>query len=124
MHHVAGKAVFAEFLAHGSSYAQDIVTNAQALAQYLDKSSFEVMAKERGFTQSHQVLTKHGELMMVRKIAAKLLRMRIITNMNMLQEIQKPCIPADCAWVFKLTRVGMKPNDMKTVAECLKSVAR
>ena len=126
LHHVAGKAVaLAEFLAHGSSYAQDIVTNAQALAQYLDKSGFEVMAKERGFTQSHQVLTKHGEPDDGSgKIAAKLLEdAGIITNMNMLPGDTKAMHPSGLRLgVQELTRVGMKPNDMKTVAECFQRV--
>ncbi len=126
LHHVAGKAVaLAEFLAYGSSYARDIVANAQALAQHLDKSGFEVMAKERGFTQSHQVLTKHGEPDDGSgKIAAKLLEdAGIITNMNMLPGDTKAMNPSGLRLgVQELTRVGMKPHEMKVVAECFQRV--
>ena len=61
LHHVAGKAVaLAEFEEFGTQYAKDIVANAQALAAALAAEGFDVLAEERGYTASHQVLTRHG----------------------------------------------------------------
>ena len=50
----------AEMLAFGKDYAEAVVQNAQALAGALDAEGFTVVAKERGFTQSHIVLLDVG----------------------------------------------------------------
>ncbi|MDA0878273.1 MAG: serine hydroxymethyltransferase, partial [archaeon] len=61
LHHVAGKAVaLAEFEAFGVDYAHDTVANAKALAAALAAEGFDVLAEDRGYTASHQVLTRHG----------------------------------------------------------------
>ena len=61
LHHVAGKVVaMAEFEAHGEQYARDIVANARALGSALAEEGFDVIAEERNFTSSHQILTRHG----------------------------------------------------------------
>jgi glycine hydroxymethyltransferase len=63
LHHVAGKVVaLAEFEAFGQAYAQDIVRNAQTFAQALAAEGFDVLAESRGYTASHQVLTRHGDI--------------------------------------------------------------
>ena len=62
LHHVAGKVVaLAEFQAFGQAYATDIVRNAKAFAESLAAEGFDVLAESRGYTASHQVLTRHGE---------------------------------------------------------------
>lgn len=50
---------FAEHLAFGKAYAKQIVTNARALAAALEQQGFEVFGKERGYTRSHQIFTRH-----------------------------------------------------------------
>ena len=85
LHHVAGKAVaLAEFEAFGAAYAQDTVTNAKALAEALAAEGFDVLAEERGYTASHQVLTRHGETDSGagRTAAALLEEAGIITNIE------------------------------------------
>jgi len=63
LHHVAGKAVaLAEFEEFGTDYAKDIVANAKSLATALAAEGFDVLAEDRGYTASHQVLTRHGEI--------------------------------------------------------------
>ena len=119
LHHVAGKVVaLAEFEAFGKAYASDIVRNAKAFAENLASEGFDVLAESRGYTASHQVLTRHGEIDSgAGALAAKKLeRAGIITNMNML--------PGDSAMtpsglrlgVQELTRVGMGVNEMAEVA--------
>ena len=62
LHHVAGKAVaLAEFEEFGSDYAKDTVANAKALGSALAAEGFDVMAEDRDYTASHQVLTRHGD---------------------------------------------------------------
>ena len=63
LHHVAGKTIaLSEFEEFGHSYAEDIVSNAQALGAALSSEGFDVIAEERGFTASHQVVTRHGDI--------------------------------------------------------------
>lgn len=120
LHHVAGKVVaLAEFEAFGSSYAQDIVKNAQVFAQALAAEGFDVLAESRGYTASHQVLTRHGEIDSGAgaSAAALLEQAGIITNMNMLPGDTKAMTPSGLRLgVQELTRVGMGPREMEEVA--------
>ena len=63
LHHVAGKVVaLSEFEEYGEQYASDIVSNAKALGSALASEGFDGLAEERGFTASHPVVTRHGEV--------------------------------------------------------------
>lgn len=120
LHHVAGKVVaLAEFEAFGSSYAQDIVKNAQIFAQALAAEGFDVLAESRGYTASHQVLTRHGDIDSGAgaTAAALLEKAGIITNMNMLPGDTKAMTPSGLRLgVQELTRVGMGPREMEEIA--------
>ena len=120
LHHVAGKAVaLAEFEEFGSDYAKNIVCNAQSLASALAAEGFDVLAEDRGYTASHQVLTRHGEIDSGagRKAADLLEKSGIITNMNMLPGDTKAMQPSGLRLgVPELTRVGMGIDEMKDVA--------
>ena len=120
LHHVAGKAVaLAEFEAFGKDYARDIVRNAKALAESLAQRGFDVLAEERGYTASHQVLTRHGEKDSGagRDAAQMLEKAGIITNMNMLPGDTKALSPSGLRLgVPELTRVGMGVDQMDQVA--------
>ena len=120
LHHVAGKVVaLAEFEAFGQAYAQDIVRNAQTFAQALAAEGFDVLAESRGYTASHQVLTRHGDIDSGAgaTAAALLEKAGIITNMNMLPGDSKAMTPSGLRLgVQELTRVGMGPREMEEVA--------
>jgi len=126
LHHVAGKVVaLAEFEEFGTKYAQDIVANAKVLASSLATEGFEVLAEERGYTASHQVLTRHGEIDSGagRKAASILEEAGIITNMNMLPGDTKAMSPSGLRLgVQELTRHGMGVDEMEQVAECFRRV--
>ena len=121
LHHVAGKAVaLAEFEEFGVQYAKDIVANAQALAAALAAEGFDVLAEDRGYTASHQVLTRHGDIDSGagRKAAEILENSGIITNMNMLPGDTKAMQPSGLRLgVPELTRVGMGTDEMTDVAQ-------
>ena len=121
LHHVAGKVVaLAEFQEHGAQYAKDTVANAQALGAALAERGFDVLAADRGFTKSHQVVTRHGtqDSGAGQKAAAKLEDAGIITNMNMLPGDTKPLTPSGLRLgVQELTRVGMGTREMAQVAD-------
>ena len=120
LHHVAGKVVaLAEFAEFGADYAADIVTNAKAFGEAMAAEGFDVLAEERGYTASHQILTRHGEQDSgAGAKAARLLEdAGIITNMNMLPGDTKALTPSGLRLgVQELTRVGMGVDEMGVVA--------
>lgn len=120
LHHVAGKVMaLAEFKEYGQAYARDTVANAQAFAQGLAAEGFDVLAEERGYTASHQVLTRHGSLDSGAgaKAAQQLEQAGIITNMNMLPGDTKAMRPSGLRLgVQELTRVGFDQDLMRDVA--------
>ena len=126
LHHVAGKVVaLSEFEAFGGQYARDIVSNAKTLAAALAAEGFDVLAEDRGFTASHQVLTRHGETDSGagRTAAALLEEAGIITNMNMLPGDTKAMTPSGLRLgVQELTRHGMGNQEMEEVATCFRRV--
>ena len=120
LHHVAGKVVaLSEFIEYGEDLSKNTVTNAQAFASALAAEGFDVLAESRGYTASHQVLTRHGELDSGAgaKAADLLEQAGIITNMNMLPGDTKAMSPSGLRLgVQELTRVGMGTDEMQDVA--------
>jgi len=121
LHHVAGKVVaLAEFEAFGADYARDIVANAKALGAALAAEGFDVLAEERGYTSSHQVLTRHGgpDSGAGKRAARTLEDCGIITNMNMLPGDTKAMSGPSGLRLGtpELTRVGMGTDEMQDVA--------
>lgn len=120
LHHVAGKVIaLAEFIEYGEDLSKNTVANAQALASALAAEGFDVLAESRGYTASHQVLTRHGELDSGAgaKAADLLEQAGIITNMNMLPGDTKAMTPSGLRLgVQELTRVGMGTDEMVDVA--------
>ena len=120
LHHVAGKVIaLAEFEEYGAAYAKDIVANAQHFASALAAEGFDVLAESRGYTASHQVLTRHGgtDSGAGAKVARLLEDAGIITNMNMLPGDTKAMTPSGLRLgVQELTRVGMGRLEMEEVA--------
>ena len=121
LHHVAGKVIaLSEFEKFGESYAKDIISNAKSLAQALAEEGFDVLAEDRGYTASHQVLTRHGDIDSGagKDAALTLEKSGIITNMNMLPGDTKAMTPSGLRLgTPELTRVGMGPEEMKDVAK-------
>ena len=121
LHHVAGKVVaLAEFLEYGEELSRNTVSNAQALGSALAAEGFDVLAESRGYTASHQVLTRHGDLDSGAgaKAADLLEQAGIITNMNMLPGDTKAMTPSGLRLgVQELTRVGMGNDEMEDVAK-------
>ena len=121
LHHVAGKVIaLAEFEEYGTAYAEDIVANAKHFAASLAAEGFDVLAESRGYTASHQVLTRHGskDSGAGAKAARLLEDAGIITNMNMLPGDTKAMNPSGLRLgVQELTRVGMGLREMEEVAK-------
>ena len=113
-----------EMQTFGKDYAGQIVKNAQALARELDSLGFNVLAKERGFTRSHQVLVNCGQPGSGGVAAAALERANIILNKNIIPgDGVDPRNPRGIRiGVQEMTRYGMKEDEMKQIAEFIKRV--
>ena len=121
LHHVAGKVIsLLEFEEFGEKYASDIIANSKALASALASEGFDVLAEDRGYTESHQVVTRHGEKDSgAGRKAAKILEdSGIITNMNMLPGDTKALSPSGLRLgTPELTRLGMGTDEMQDIAK-------
>jgi len=108
----------------GKDYAAQIVGNAQTLAGALCDLGFNVLAKEKGFTRSHQVLVDCGAPGAGGAAAALLERANIILNKNIIPgDGTNPKNPRGIRiGVQEMTRFGMKEGEMKQIAEFIKRV--
>jgi len=128
IHHMAGKAVaFAEALEFGKDYANQVIKNAKILAQALSDAGFKVLGENRGFTKSHQIAVNVLDYSDGGKVEADMEKANIIVNRQL--------IPGDIKagrnyfhpggirlGVSEITRLGMKKDEMKQVAEFIKQV--
>jgi len=113
-----------EIQAFGKDYAEQIVKNAQTLAAELHNSGFNVLAKELGFTKSHQVLVNCGEPGSGGVAADTLEKANIILNKNIIPgDGISPKNPRGIRiGVQEMTRFGMKDEEMKQIARFIKRV--
>jgi glycine hydroxymethyltransferase len=126
LHHKAALAItLVEMKKFGKAYARQIVKNAQALGAYMDEMGFNVLCKDLGYTQSHQIavdVSKNGGGSV---LAAKLEKANIITNKNLFpwDDVHTTDNPSGLRLgTQELTRIGMKEREMKEVAKLFKRV--
>jgi len=128
LHTVAGKAIaFAEMMEFGKQYAEQIVTNAKALAQALHEAGLSGLGESKGFTESHQIavdVTKYG---LGGDLERALEQANIIVNRQLLPgDIQAGRHYMNPGGIrigtSEITRIGMKKNDMTEVARLIKKV--
>ncbi|MHA1169388.1 MAG: serine hydroxymethyltransferase [Candidatus Hodarchaeales archaeon] len=129
---VAGLAVaLAEFKEFGKDYAKQVIKNAKALAKSLYDRGFDVVAADRGFTESHIVLVdivKFQETIgLGGDIEEKLEKADIIINRNMLpwdpMEGRRYWNPGGIRLgTSEVTRLGMKEDEMDAIAEWFKKL--
>jgi len=100
------------------------VKNAQALGAALYEAGFNVLAKDRGFTMSHQVLVDCGQPGAGHEAAVALEAANIILNKNIIpgegQSVKNP--RGIRIGVQEMTRFGMKEDEMKQIARFIKRV--
>jgi glycine hydroxymethyltransferase len=115
----------AEMLEFGQVYMAQIVKNSQALGAALESRGIPVLAAERGYTQSHQVIANVREFGGGLDVAHKLAEANIIANKNLIPGDQ----PED--WdrpsglrmgTIEITRLGLMEEDMDTIAEFIQRV--
>jgi len=128
LHALAGVTIAcAEMQEFGGDYARQVVKNSKALGQALFERGFNVLAEHKGFTQSHVVIidiTKYGDGGTIEK---ELEKANLIINRNLLpwdikegRHFQNP--GGIRMGTSEVTRLGMKENEMKEIAEFVKRV--
>ncbi len=110
----------------GELYADKTVKNAQALGRQMFGMGFRVLCPHKGFTESHQILidvSQHGGGDFV---AGEMAKANVICNKTALpwdDENTAKFRPSGIRiGVQELTRIGMKEQDMQTVAELFKRI--
>ena len=110
-----------EMKQYGKEYAQKTIENAQALGKYLDNLGIKVIAKEYGYTKSHQVVVDVKEYGGGGQAAINLENANIICNKNLLYQDDVSTALDNPSGLRigtqELTRWGMDHDDMKSVAE-------
>ena len=111
-----------EIKKHGEGYANQTIKNAKSLAKELYNFGFNVLGKEKGFTESHQLLVdveKNGGGSFVAK---KLEDANIILNKNVplggKVDIKNPT--GLRIGTQEMTRFGMKEKEMEQIAALMK----
>ncbi len=133
LHNVAGLAVtLAEMKEFGKEYHKQVIDNAKALAEALHGAGFNVLCKEKGFTESHQVVADISNFKdtigLGGDIEEALEKAGIIINRNLLpwdiskykRSYKNP--GGIRLGTSELTRIGMKEEEMKQVAEFMKEI--
>ena len=74
----------AEMLEYGDVYMAQIVKNSQALSKALEERGIPVLAADRGYSKSHQVIANVREFGGGLDVAHKLAEANLITNKNLI----------------------------------------
>ncbi|MFX0122016.1 MAG: aminotransferase class I/II-fold pyridoxal phosphate-dependent enzyme [Candidatus Hodarchaeota archaeon] len=74
---------FEEFKEYGRDYAHQVIKNSKTLAHSLDSYNIPLHGKEKGFTESHQVLMKIQDFNEGAKFRDILMEYRIVTDAGM-----------------------------------------
>lgn len=109
----------AEMSVFGRDFAQQIIRNAKALARSLDKEGFNVMCRDKGYTESHIVLVNVSNLGGGEKVAQILERYNMICSSHRLFR-SEPSPAGLRMGVTELTRLGMKEVEMLKVANFMR----
>ncbi len=123
IHSLAGYvAACLEMMEFGEAYAKQIVKNAKRLAESLYNLGYDVLCPDLGFTESHQVVVDVSKFGGGDKIAKMLEDVGIILNKNLLpwDDVKRADNPSGIRiGVQEVTRLGMKENEMDTIAELI-----
>ena len=115
----------AEMIAYGQHYMAQIVANARALGAALDRRGIPMLAAQKGYTTTHQVIANVRQFGGGLQVAHRLARANIITNKNLIPGDQ----PTD--WdrpsglrigTTEITRLGMREPQMETIADFIAAV--
>jgi glycine hydroxymethyltransferase len=109
-----------EMQLHGTTYASQIVANAQALGAALEAEGIAVEAREFGYTRSHQIAVNVSNYGGGVAVAQRLEACDIIVNYNLLPRDTDARSPSGLRiGVQEMTRYGMNEPEMHRLAELM-----
>jgi len=132
LHNVAGLAIaLAEMIEFGKEYCGQIIKNAKALGKALYDKGINVLQKENGFTETHQIVVDIVNFEKIVGLGGDIERLlesaNIILNRNLLpwdimqgRHYQNP--GGLRIGTSEVTRLGMKEKEMNQIAEFIKQV--
>jgi glycine hydroxymethyltransferase len=109
----------AETKAFGANWSRQSVANARALARALDSQEFELLARDRGYTNTHQIFLKLGA-------AARLFETRcnnaniILTDCALTGDLARGQRNGSRIGTHEVTRLGMKEAEMEEIARLIR----
>ncbi len=110
-----------EWLKYGNDFAAQIIANAKALGKALDDEGFDVVAKHKGYTESHTILVDAKSLGGGHKAAAQLEKANILLSAFKLWDVKEDFQGLRLG-TTEMTRYGMKEPEMRTIAEFMRRV--
>jgi len=130
-HHLGNVAALgvtaAEMLEFGEAYAENVIQNAQKLAQSLHELGFKVLAEKNGFTRSHTILVNVVDKGGGKYVAEKLEANNIILNKNMIpgDSNKRSQDPSGIRiGTQEVTRLGMGKSEMSYIAELINNALK
>ena len=114
-----------EMRQHASTYAAQVVRNAQALGRALDDEGIRVEARDFGYTASHQIAVNVAAYGGGVGVAQRLEANDIIVNYNLLPLDTEPRNPSGLRiGVQEMTRFGMGERAMGELAQLMHDAIR
>ena len=112
-----------EFKHFGEAYAGQIVKNSQALGKHLDESGMPVLGTHKNYSQTHLVRIDVAEFGGGKLNARKLEQANIVTGGSIIpRDIGTEGQSGMRLATLEITRIGMKEDDMATVADLINRV--
>ncbi|MEO8452671.1 MAG: aminotransferase class I/II-fold pyridoxal phosphate-dependent enzyme [Gemmatimonadota bacterium] len=116
---VASAYSFAEVAEFGPAYATQIVQNAKAFGEALDRAEgFKVLARDKGYTETHQVIVNVRDIGVPKVVDLCLQSNILIQGARLLGDQTDPS--GLRLSVAELTRLGMKQAQMPAVARFIR----
>jgi glycine hydroxymethyltransferase len=120
---VASVLVMEEMKKFGKDYARQVLANIKTLAQSLSEYGFNVLAKDKGFTETHMFLLDVSDSIPATEAEQILEEVNIIVNRNMLPTDTSFQNPSGLrVGAPEMTKIGMKENDMNKIASFFKRI--
>jgi glycine hydroxymethyltransferase len=112
---------FAEMLEFGKAFAEQMILNAKALADALERNGFDVIMKHRGYTESHALALDVADLGGGTRVAEKLEKANILCSSFKLWRPDEDYQGIRLG-TTEMTRYGMKQPEMRKISEFMRRV--
>lgn len=110
--------LFLELLEFGKAYGEQIIKNSKALGKAVLDVDISVLYADAGISEKHTILVDVAEFGDGGKIASRLEAANIISNgVKIPCDLDKDTTSGLRLGTAELTRVGMKEEEMKSIAD-------